>query len=81
MDEMPQMRPEQLHQRKGAITTMLSGLSRVCNFAGRAAQNDDAVMCGLYMAQRHFASFSRSNAPNPDEVMHAVLMPVSLRSR
>ncbi len=56
----------------GAIITTLSGLSRVCNFAGRAAQNDDAVMYyseGLYMAQRRFASFSRSNAPDPDEVM------------
>lgn len=58
----------------GAIITMLSGLSRVCNFAGRAAQNDDAVLyysAGLYMANRRFASFSRSNAPDPDEVMQA----------
>ena len=56
----------------GAVITMLSGLSRVCNFAGRAAQN--AVMyysAGLYRAQRRFASFSRSNAPDPDEVMQA----------
>ncbi len=56
----------------GAIITTLSGLSRVYNFAGRAAQSDDAVMYyseGLYMAQRRFASFSRSNAPDPDEVM------------
>ena len=28
----------------GGIITMLSGLSGFCNFAGRAAQNDDAVM-------------------------------------
>ena len=56
----------------GAIITTLSRLSRVCNFAGKAAQNDDAVMYyseGLYMAQRRFASFSRSNAPDPDKVM------------
>ncbi len=56
----------------GAIITTLSDLSRVCNFAGRAVQNDDAVMyCseGLYVAQRRFASFSRSNAPDTDEVV------------
>ncbi|DBA94429.1 TPA: hypothetical protein ACH3X1_002028 [Trebouxia sp. C0004] len=58
----------------GAIITMLSGLSSVCKFAGRAAQNDDAVMyysAGLYMAQRRFASFSHSNAPDPDDIMQA----------
>ncbi|KAL0018144.1 hypothetical protein WJX77_004232 [Trebouxia sp. C0004] len=41
---------------------------------GRAAQNDDAVMyysAGLYMAQRRFASFSHSNAPDPDDIMQA----------
>lgn len=39
----------------GAIFSTLSGLSQVCKFAGRAVQNDDAVMYqseGLYMAQR-----------------------------
>jgi len=56
----------------GAIVTTLSGLSRICNSAGRAAHSDDAVMYyseGLYMAQRRFALFSRGNAPDPDEVM------------
>lgn len=73
----------------GAIITTLSGLSRVCNFAGRAAQSDDAVMYysdGLYTAQRLFASFSRSNAPDPDEVMQVcanankILMQVAQQS-
>ena len=51
----------------------------ICNFAGRAAQNDDAIVYypeGLYTAQRRFASFSRSNAPDPDEVMRFLLMSV-----
>ena len=60
----------------GAVITMLSGLSGFCNFAGRAAQNDDAVMyysAGLYTAQRRFASFSCSNAADPDKVMQACI--------
>ena len=60
----------------GAVITMLSGLSGFCNFAGRAALNDDAVMyysAGLYTAQRRFASFSCSNAADPDKVMQACI--------
>ena len=60
----------------GVTITTTSGLSRVCNFAGRAAQNADVIMYyseDLYMAQRHVALFSRSNAPDPDEVMQVCI--------
>ncbi len=58
----------------GAVATSLSGLSGVCNFAGRAALNDDAAMYyseGQNMAPRRLKSFVCSLNVDPDDVIQA----------
>lgn len=58
----------------GAVATSLSGLSGVCNFAGRAALNEDAAMYyseGQNMALRRLKLFVRSISVDPDDVIQA----------
>jgi len=58
----------------GAVATSLSGLSSVCNFAGRATQNEDAVMYyseGQNTALRRLKLLIRSLNVDPDDVIQA----------